>query len=100
VKNHNFQVERRLLERCAKDDTEAQQEFSLLSYLSQIYRTAAETNIAYNNPLSDEELDDLCVVLTVQIYKDHKTLPSSRKLLYSRINDYVAAAVIRYIKGT
>jgi hypothetical protein len=91
--------EQRLLRRCAADDAHAQQEFAWTSYLRQIRRTASETNHEYNSVIGSEELGELCMVLTVEIYDAWATLPHWRRNLYMRIDEYVRRAVTRYIRS-
>ena len=98
--NFNYFVERRLLQRCANDDRGAQRQFASSSYRNQVYKTAAEVNRSYNVVLGTDELNDLCRLLIIQIYRLHDTLPSWKHTLYRCIEDWVASAVILYFNDS
>ena len=96
--NHNYFSEKRLLKRCADGDAGAQEQFALISYLNQIYRTATEVNLEFNRVLTETEIDALCKVLTIEIYKAYNKLPHWRRNLYAQINRYVFSGVLCYIR--
>lgn len=98
MKNLNYEVERRLLQRCAVGDVKAQRDFSLHSYLGRVYRTAHETNLQFNKPLTTDEVESLSAVLAFEIYNAWKTLPHPRRPLHDQISLYVFRAVTEYIK--
>lgn len=96
--NPNYFAERMLLRRCAADDAAAQRRFAGASYRNQVFKTAAQVNLRYNLPLGSDEVHDVCLMLINEIYKAHAQLPSWRHSLYRRIEDYVFAAVVRYLE--
>src|SRR5436189_5369663 len=95
--NPNRPFEASLLRRCAKSDPNAEGEFLRLSYLNQIYRSAANTNAYFNNALDPDVLQWLCKLLTTEIYLGADVLPHPEINLYERINTYVVAAVRVFI---
>lgn len=96
--NQNYFAEKRLLKQCAANDSAAQARFASASYRNQVYRTASEVNRSWNLALGTEELGELCQVLIARIYAEHATLPNWKHNLYRRIEDYIFAAVMLYLR--